>query len=134
MNNKNIVKLYDIIEPPNKEEFDSFNSASQTSDMISGVLLIDTNLTLMDGSPNPFAGRPLLGAQTPDYFFTPEYNETFRVSATYGFDFERKAAKWGWLGRQQLTALAQTRRVDFQQWRYRDTIVSDQAWVPEGGR
>jgi len=67
-----------------------------------GELYADPNFVNLDGSPNPYFGRPYLRSKEPFLREKPLLWETARVQAVYKLDFSRNDGWSKWLGIQQL--------------------------------
>lgn len=69
------------------------------------TLFIDTNKYLMDGSPNPYFGKPYVEDQDPDSFVTEELDDHYRAMLAWTPDFTRHDGWLKWLGHHQALVL-----------------------------
>jgi hypothetical protein len=67
-----------------------------------GELYADPNTRNLDGSPNPYFGRPYLRSKEPFLRDQPWLWDTGRVQLAYRLDFSRDAGWSKWLGSHQL--------------------------------
>ena len=67
-----------------------------------GQLQVDVNSHYMDGTPNPYFGRPYLRSSEPFMRDKPQLWETSRAQAVYRIDFSQDDGWTKWLGTQQL--------------------------------
>ena len=95
-------------------------------------LLVDVNARLLDGSPNPFFGRPYLGLDQPLTQWIPGRNETTRGQVAYKLDLTQEKNALRWLGLHQLTGYDEFSSAITRRYSYRDVLASNHAWVPAG--
>lgn len=69
---------------------------------IIGAIYADPNIVNLDGTPNPYFGRPYLKSTEPFARSRPLLWDTTRAQAVYRVDFERDRGFTKWLGTQQL--------------------------------
>ncbi len=67
-----------------------------------GQLQVDVNQVRLDGTPNPYFGRPYLRSSEPFKRDKPLVWDTGRVQAVYRVDFSQDKGLTKWLGTQQL--------------------------------
>jgi hypothetical protein len=67
-----------------------------------GQLQVDVNQVRLDGTPNPYFGRPYLRSSEPFLRDKPLLWDTGRVQAVYRVDFSQDKGLTKWLGTQQL--------------------------------
>ena len=67
-----------------------------------GQLQVDVNQVRLDGTPNPYFGRPYLRSSEPFKRDKPLLWDTGRVQAVYRVDFSQDKGLTKWLGTQQL--------------------------------
>ena len=95
------------------------------------TLYVDTNTVNIDGTANPFFGRPYLEITQPDAFDHPENNEVWRATLAYDLDLTKRNGLLSWLGRHRLMGLGQEQYDTRQQLRYRPYIAgNNQLWNP----
>lgn len=98
----------------------------------SAQLLVDVNSRLLDGSPNPFFGRPYIGLDSPLTQWIPGRSQNYRAQLAYKLDLTREKNALRWLGLHQLTGYDEYRWSWTRRFSYRDVLVSNAAWVPAG--
>jgi outer membrane receptor protein involved in Fe transport len=98
----------------------------------SNQLLVDVNARLLDGSPNPFFGRPYIGLDSPLTQWIPGRSETYRGQLAYKLDLSRENNALRWLGRHQLSGYDEFRSSLTRRFSYRDVLASKHAWSPAG--
>ncbi len=79
------------------------------SQLQGNTLQVDTNINMLDGTPNPYYGlafTPLGLGGGVDTFFSPETNDSFRLMAAYNLDFTKNKGWTKWFGRHRLLGLA----------------------------
>jgi hypothetical protein len=95
------------------------------------TLYVDTNTTNIDGTTNPFFGRPYIEITQPDAFDQPEDNENVRATLAYDLDLTKHPGWMSWLGRHRVMGLAQEQYDKRSQLRYRPYIAGNsQLWNP----
>ena len=67
-----------------------------------GQLQPDVNQVYLDGTPNPYFGRPYLRSSEPFLRNKPQVWDTVRAQAVYRIDFSQDKSLTKWLGTQQL--------------------------------
>ncbi len=98
----------------------------------SNQLLVDVNARLLDGSPNPFFGRPYIGLDSPLTQWIPGRGETYRGQLAYKLDLSQEKNVLRWLGRHQLSGYDEFRYSITRRYSYRDVLASNHSWVPAG--
>ena len=96
------------------------------------TLLVDVNSRLLDGSPNPFFGRPYVGLDQPLTQWIPGRGETFRAQLAYKLDLTQEKSWLKWLGLHNLTGYDEYGYSWTRRYSYRDVLASNHAWVPPG--
>ncbi|MCX6953897.1 MAG: TonB-dependent receptor, partial [Verrucomicrobia bacterium] len=98
----------------------------------SGQLFIDVNEKLLDGSVNPFFGRPYIGVTEPLTRYLPSKWDTYRAQVAYKLDL-RVAPGWlKHLGLHQITGYDEYKYRIARAYSYRDVLASDHAWTAAG--
>jgi hypothetical protein len=69
------------------------------------TIFVDTNITLPDGSPNPFFGAPYVQDFDPDQFLHTQVNDNYRAMLAWTPDFTQNDNITKWLGRHQVLGL-----------------------------
>ncbi len=98
----------------------------------SAQLLVDVNARLLDGSPNPYFGRPYIGLDSPLTQWIPSRAETWRVQLAYKLDLSQEKSALRWLGVQQLSGYDEYKYNITRRFSYRDVLGSNHAWMPAG--
>jgi hypothetical protein len=97
-----------------------------------GQLYVDPNERYLDGTPNPFFGRPYLGVLEPRAAYTPLKWETTRAQVIYKLDSTRSKGFWKWLGTHQVSPYYEYKYRVQRQYTYTPALASDHAWLAEG--
>jgi hypothetical protein len=114
-------------EDSKRKENQPMGPASVNSNV--GQLQVDVNSHFLDGTPNPYFGRPYLRASEPFLRDKPLLWDTGRVQAAYRLDFSQDKGLSKWLGTQQLLGYYEYK--DQQNWTftYRHTALGkDKGW------
>ena len=94
-----------------------------------GQLMADPNLVNLDGSPNPYFGRPYLKTTEPFLKEIPQVWDTTRAQLAYKLDFSRDSGWSKWIGTQQLLGYYEYKDRQNRQYSYRHSATSlDQPW------
>ena len=94
-----------------------------------GQLQPDVNQVYLDGTPNPYFGRPYLRSSEPFLRNKPQLWETTRAQAVYRLDFSRDEGLTKWLGTQQLLGYYEYKDQKNYTWTYRHTALgTDKSW------
>jgi hypothetical protein len=94
-----------------------------------GQLQPDVNLVYLDGTPNPYYGRPYLRSTEPFLRNKPQLWDTVRAQAVYRVDFSQDKSLTRWLGTQQLLGYYEYKDQKNYSWTYRHTALGkDKAW------
>jgi hypothetical protein len=94
-----------------------------------GQLQVDVNQVYLDGSPNPYYGRPYLRSSEPFLRNKPLLWDTGRAQAVYRIDFSQDKGITKWLGTQQILGYYEYKDQQNRQYTYRHTAISkDKAW------
>lgn len=107
-----------------REDFDWFRYQG------SGALLtIDPNTRLLDGSANPFFGRPFVEYLTGENIDQKVDNNNYRVSLAYQLDMTKRANWTRYLGKHQLMLFGTRRELDTTNYRYQQYVSDAHTWV-----
>jgi hypothetical protein len=99
----------------------------------SSYLYVDVNTRLLDGRPNPFAGRPYLGIGEPVHSSNPLLRDTFRGQGAYLLDLGQEKNWLRWLGRNQVVGYMEQRLTKSYSYRFRDVNIRDNPiYAPAG--
>lgn len=96
------------------------------------LLYVDVNERYLDGSPNPYFGRPYLGASEPSTYRTPLLRDTYRAQLAYDLNLTTKSGWMKHLGRHTVLGYGEYKSALAATLRYRDAILSNHAWIPAG--
>lgn len=91
---------------------------------IQGQLYADPNIVNLDGSPNPYFGRPYLKSSEPFLREQPQIWDTTRAQLAYRLDFAKNEGWTKWLGTQQLLGYYEYKDQQIRQYSYRHTPTS----------
>jgi outer membrane receptor protein involved in Fe transport len=98
----------------------------------SGMIHVDVNTRLLDGTPNPFFGRPYIGLDQPLTQWIPSRAKTWRAQVAYRLDLAREKSWLRWLGTHQLVGYDEYAYNLTRRFSYRDVLASDHPWIPAG--
>lgn len=94
-----------------------------------GQLQVDVNTHYLDGTPNPYFGRPYLRSSEPYLRIKPMLWETARAQAAYKLDFTGDKGLTRWLGSQQLLGYYEYKDQKNRNYTYRHTALgTDKPW------
>lgn len=94
-----------------------------------GQLQVDVNQVYLDGTPNPYFGRPYLRSNEPFLRDKPALWDTARAQAVYRLDFSQDKGFSKWLGTQQLLGYYEYKDHQNRQYAYRHSALGlDKAW------
>jgi hypothetical protein len=94
-----------------------------------GQLQPDVNSHNLDGTPNPYAGRPYLRSSEPYLRDRPLLWNTTRAQAAYRIDFTEDDGLTKWLGTQQVLGYYEYKNQQSRQYQYRHTALgTDKGW------
>lgn len=97
-----------------------------------GYLLVDVNRRMMDGTPNPNLGRPMITIPDITVVESPLLNDTFRAQLAYKLDPTGNRNWTRWLGMHQISGYAEYKDFNVRNYRYKPAMVSDHPWLPAG--
>ena len=95
----------------------------------SGQLFIDVNEKLLDGTPNPFFGRPYIGVTEPVTRWLPSKWDTYRAQLAYKLDLRHEKNWLKWLGLHQFSAYDEYKYRISRSFGYRDALTSNHSWT-----
>ncbi len=94
-----------------------------------GQLQVDVNKVNMDGTPNPYFGRPYVRSNEPFLRNLPWLFDTARAQAVYRIDFSHDKGFSKWLGTQQLLGYYEYKDQQKRSYTYRHSALGlDKAW------
>ena len=94
-----------------------------------GQLQVDVNSYNLDGSPNPYFGRPYLRSSEPYLRDKPMLWDTYRAQGAYRIDFSQDRGWTKWLGTQQVLGYYEYKNQQNRTYNYRHTAVNlDAGW------
>jgi hypothetical protein len=114
-------------EDAKRRENQPMGPASVNSNV--GQLQVDVNQVYLDGTPNPYFGRPYLRSSEPFLRDKPLLWETSRAQAAYRIDFSQDKGWTKWFGTQQLLGYYEYKDQKNYNYHYRHTALGmDKAW------
>jgi hypothetical protein len=94
-----------------------------------GQLQVDVNQVYLDGTPNPYFGRPYLRSSEPYLRDKPLLWDTSRAQVAYRLDFSQDKGWSKWLGTQQLLGYYEYKDQKNYNYNYRHTALGlDKGW------
>ena len=94
-----------------------------------GQLQVDVNQFNLDGTPNPYFGRPYLRSNEPYLRDKSQLWDTSRAQSVYRLDFSQDDGLSKWLGSQQLLGYYEYKDRQDRQYSYRHSALAlDTAW------
>ncbi len=94
-----------------------------------GQLQVDVNQVYLDGTPNPYFGRPYLRSSEPFLRNKPLLWDTARAQVAYKVDFSQDKGWSKWLGTQQLLGYYEYKDQKNYSYTYRHTALGlDKGW------
>ena len=94
-----------------------------------GQLMVDVNSHYLDGTPNPYFGRPYLKTSEPYLRDKPWLWDTTRAQAVYKLDFSQDEGWSKWLGTQQVLGYYEYKDQQNRAYNYRHTATGlDKGW------
>jgi hypothetical protein len=108
-------------EDAKRLENQPFGPASVNSNV--GQLQVDVNQVNLDGTPNPYFGRPFLKTSEPFLRDKPWLWDTTRAQAVYRLDFSQDKGWSKWLGTQQLLGYYEYKDQQNRQYTYRHSAL-----------
>ncbi|MDQ5979123.1 MAG: hypothetical protein QG602_2097, partial [Verrucomicrobiota bacterium] len=94
-----------------------------------GQLQVDVNTHYLDGTVNPYFGRPYLRSSEPYLRDRPQLWDTTRGQAAYRIDFSQNDGLSKWLGSQQILGYYEYKDRQNRQYQYRHTATgTDKPW------
>ncbi|MBD5782510.1 hypothetical protein IEN85_23630 [Pelagicoccus sp. NFK12] len=114
-------------EDVNRLENQPMGPASVNSNV--GQLQVDVNMVNLDGSPNPYFGRPYLRSNEPYLRDKSQMWDTSRAQGVYRINFADDDGWTKWLGTQQVVGYYEYKDRQDRQYSYRHSALSlDAAW------
>ncbi len=98
----------------------------------SGQLMVDINERYLDGTPNPFLGRPYLAVDKPRIQENPQKWDTSRAQLAYRLDLTDQKNLLKWLGWFQATGYGEYKYRVNRQYSWREAMSTGAAWIPGG--
>lgn len=94
-----------------------------------GQLQVDVNEVNLDGSPNPYFGRPYLRSNEPYLRDKSQLWDTYRAQGVYRINFAQEDNWTKWLGTQQVLGYYEYKDRQDRQYSYRHSALGlDKAW------
>jgi hypothetical protein len=121
------VQLTFMREDSHRKEDQPLGKPSVNSNV--GELQVDPNVVNLDGTPNPYFGRPFLRASEPYLQNDLQLWDTARVQAAYRIDFARNEGLSRWIGTHQLLGYYEYKDQQRRRYAYRNTPLGlDHPW------
>jgi hypothetical protein len=95
---------------------------------IGNGISVDPNTRFLNGTPNPYFGRPFLDENEGDDLVRQDLNEQERLDLVYQLDFTKSGNWTKWLGHHTLEAFYQHRENDTNSSDYRLEILDAHSW------
>lgn len=104
----------------------SWNFIGNGGDGVSGIVYIDPNRTLPDGTVNPGYLRPYIRARQPQRYDKPEENRTYKAQVAYVLDLTRNGGWTKWFGKHNFVGYGEDRERRFapNSLRYRSQLIN----------
>lgn len=104
----------------------SWNFIGNGGDGVQGIVYIDVNRTLPNGSANPGYLRPYIRARQPQRYDRPEENTIFKAQLAYLFDMSRNQGWTKWVGKHNFLGYGEERVKKFSpnSLRYRSQLIN----------
>jgi hypothetical protein len=99
---------------------------------LSGSVQVDVNERLLDGTTNPFFGRPFVYVSEPMTRYNPSLWDTTRAQLAYKLDLTKESNWLKWLGAHELSGYDEFKYRVSRSYAYRDTFTSSHSWIPAG--
>ncbi len=100
-----------------------------TSGSAAMVVLVDVNEKLLDGRPNPNFLRPYVKAVEPTISRSPFLRDIYRGQVAYKLNLSGDRSWLRWIGDHALSGYGEYKDTDSANYRFRDVIVSNHAWL-----
>ncbi|PTY06195.1 hypothetical protein DB347_12155 [Opitutaceae bacterium EW11] len=98
----------------------------------SSFLRVDVNERLLDGTPNPYFLRPYIETAEPTAYDQPLLSDSYRGQLAYQLTLSKDKGWWRWFGDHTVGAYMEYRDVVQANYRFRDAIISNHAWLAAG--
>ena len=106
-----------------REDVDAISN-NTISQLAGATLEVDTNTSLPDGTPNPYAGLIHIEDSTPDTFYLPQVTDNYRAMLAYDLDFTEKDSFARFFGKHRISALWSKTETNRQVERWRNGFTS----------
>lgn len=97
------------------------------------IVYVDVNEKLLDGRPNPYFLRPYINGLEPTANRQPLERDIYRGQIAYKLNLSPDKGWWRWLGDHAFSGYYEYKDTVVANYRFRDVILSDHAWLPPGG-
>lgn len=96
-------------------------------DGVGTTLTIDASEKMLDGSPNPFVGRPFIGGGQPQSFRRPVFTDSYRAQLAHQLDLRKESNLLKWVGLHRAVGYAEhiTHFSNGNGYRYTDIVVDN---------
>lgn len=92
-------------------------------------IYVDVNERLLDGSVNPYLGRPYVGGSQPQFVRSRNNNENYRGTLAYELNLTNERNWVRWLGRHRFSGYGEYRAIYGGSLGFRDTMSSTESWM-----
>ncbi len=101
-------------------------------DGVGTTVLIDATERHLDGTPNPFVGRPYIGGNQPQAFRRPVFNDNYRLQVAHQLDLRNEPNLLKWIGLHRAIGYGEhvTNFETGSGYRYRDLVTDNLALNP----
>jgi outer membrane receptor protein involved in Fe transport len=108
---------------------------SDTFSITNQAINIDPNTTLVDGTTNPFFGRPYFtnGGNTAESMLSTT-NDNYRVSLAYVLDFTKNRGWTRWFGTHRIFGFGDRRELDSKNLVYSEGVTDNHVWQNSAAR
>jgi outer membrane receptor protein involved in Fe transport len=93
-----------------------------------GMIVVDINTRLVDGTVNPYLGRPFFQYANGADSVSQTINDNYRGSLAYQLDFTKHGGWSRFLGKHQFFAIGNTRKVESTNYASNEVITSGASW------
>lgn len=111
------------------------NYRGDTLSITNQAINIDPNTVLVDGTPNPYFGRPYftIGGNTAESV-AHTVNDNYRASLAYVLDFTKHNGWSHWLGLHRFFAIGDRRELDTTNLTYAEGVTDNHVWQNSAAR
>lgn len=115
-----------------QQDFERYNRSMVSSN--DTMIYVDVNEKLLDGRPNPNFRRPYVAGAWPITVRDVEDDQTQSFDVVYQLTPDRRSQGLNFFGQQRINLHGERRETESTNFRYRDFVVSDHAWIDPSDR